>query len=679
MISKTRDDNGVMQETSTAILKAFTTHFQKAFQPIDVKEDSLDKVLQSGIRSISPDMNSTLTELITVDEVWKAISQGKPHKASGVDGIGLEFYRSEWDVIKTELVQIMNCMFLKDPLMAQQVKGHLVCIPKKPHPARIKDYRPLTLLNTDYKILVRIIANRLKPILQELIHPQQHCGIKGTSVFAALATISDVIAHAETTNSPLCVISLDFHSAFDRISHRYLEGTLRAYGFDDLFVRRIMGLYRNATSEVQINGFRSNCFPIYSSMRQGCPLSMQLYAICINPLLQTLEQVLTGIRVGRGKPGTATVAYADDVTVFLTKPDEVQTLQEVLHIYEEATGAEINMDKSRALAISGWEATKNIMNISYHEEIKILGFKLTNRSNISNKEHWCSVISQVRAAAQDAYYRKLSLDMRIRYIHEYLLAKIWYSAQIFPIPTYGVRQLNTAISWYLWRGEIFRVPLSTLQRSRDAGRWNLTNVWAKSRALFIRRLWAQGQCVESVTAAWMAKWNIRTEVQNPPYPGLIPAAFGYIRAYVLDAAYVQNQGNIEPAKTYKKRIYATLQTLSNEVSTIQEMRIIKLWPQTDWELVWKNLLATPVSSSVLMTWYKAIHDIIPTNTRLHRILMSNTDNCTECGHRDTLEHRLIECGEGIRTWNWTRSRIARIMRSSAADIPSERLIRPRFQ
>jgi hypothetical protein len=122
-------------------------------------------------------------------------------------------------------------MFLNDPLSVQQVKGHVVCIPEKPHPVRIEDYRPLTLLNADYIILARIIANRLKPILPEQIHPQQHCGIQGTSVFEAIATIRDVVAHAETTNSPLCVISLDFHSAFDRISHRYLEGTLRAYGF----------------------------------------------------------------------------------------------------------------------------------------------------------------------------------------------------------------------------------------------------------------------------------------------------------------------------------------------------------------------------------------------------------------------------------------------------------------
>jgi hypothetical protein len=201
MINKIRDDNGAMQETSTAIVEAFTTHFQKAFQPINVKEKSMGKVLQRGIRSLSPEMSS-LTGPITEDELWKAVSKGKSYKATGVDGIGLEFYRSKLDVIKTEFAQIISCMFLNDPLIAQ-VNGH-VCTPKKPHPVRIKDYRPLTLLKADYKILARIIGNRLKPILQDLIHPRQHCGIQGTSVFEAVAKIRDIITHVEKTESTMC-------------------------------------------------------------------------------------------------------------------------------------------------------------------------------------------------------------------------------------------------------------------------------------------------------------------------------------------------------------------------------------------------------------------------------------------------------------------------------------------
>jgi len=104
------------------------------------------------------------------------------------------------------------------------------------------------------------------------------------------------------------------------------------------------------------------------------------------------------------------------------------------------------MGKSRAMAIGEWEATRRVMNIPYYGDISILGFTFKSKSNITNKKQWHR-ISQVRAIAQDAYYRKLDLDTRIRYVHHYLLAKIWHTGQIFPITAGGVRQGNCTIAW----------------------------------------------------------------------------------------------------------------------------------------------------------------------------------------------------------------------------------------
>jgi len=100
--------------------------------------------------------------------------------------------------------------------------------------------------------------------------------------------------------------------------------------------------------------------------------------------------------------------------------------------------------------------------------------------------------------------------------HDYLLAKIWHTAQIVPITAEGVRQLNCTTAWYIWRGEIFRVPLSTLQRSVGEGGWKLVNIGTKSRALFVLRLRTQGQREGTPTADWLKKWNIPTGIQNPP-------------------------------------------------------------------------------------------------------------------------------------------------------------------
>ena len=115
---------------------------------------------------------------------------------------------------------------------------------------------------------------------------------------------------------------------------------------------------------------------------------------------------------------------------------------------------------------------------------------------------------------------------------------------------------------------------------------------------------------------------------------------------------------------------------SNNIN--QEMRITKLWPQANWGKIWENLGVAPVPGSDIATWYKVIHDIIPTNTRLHRIYMSSTDTCTERGNRYTLVHRLTDCGEGSATWNKMRCLLARILRTTPVRIPSEWLIRPQF-
>ena len=156
------------------------------------------------------------------------------------------------------------------------------------------------------------------------------------------------------------------------------------------------------------------------------------------------------------------------------------------------------------------------MNIPYCNKIKILGFYFTDRVNVANKETWSNITSQVRAAAQVAYYRDLSLDARIRYVHEYLLARIWYVAHIFPLPTDSMRQLNTAISWFLCRGEIFRVPLSTLYRGKVDEGWDLVVIWAKSVSIFLHRMQLQGKTDGSFTADWLSKWDTQSRAVNPP-------------------------------------------------------------------------------------------------------------------------------------------------------------------
>jgi hypothetical protein len=125
-----------------------------------------------------------------------------------------------------------------------------------------QDYRALTLLNADFKLLSRVLANRLKKWTKDLSHSNQHCGVADNNIFGALAAIRETIAHVEMTNSPPCLLTLDFTEAFDKIAHTYLFKVLEHFGFSPIFPTRLKKMYTNATSSVQVNGHISHPFDI---------------------------------------------------------------------------------------------------------------------------------------------------------------------------------------------------------------------------------------------------------------------------------------------------------------------------------------------------------------------------------------------------------------------------------
>jgi hypothetical protein len=152
-------------------------------------------------------------------------------------------------------------------------------------------------------------------------------------------TIQDTRVYVETTKTPLCILSLDFQQAFDKISHQYLYQILLRYGISSWFVDRIKALYENATASIQLNGVSTGQIPIQWAVRQRFPLSVVLYTLCIHPLLSMLNDSLRGIGTGRHSKGTKVLAYADDVTVFITNQTEFEKVKHAIHIYEKATGA----------------------------------------------------------------------------------------------------------------------------------------------------------------------------------------------------------------------------------------------------------------------------------------------------------------------------------------------------
>jgi hypothetical protein len=120
-------------------------------------------------------------------------------------------------------------MFLQKNITQQQKYGGIVCLPKPNSIQKPEGYRPITPLNTYYKILARILANRLRPIVEDQLQFSQHCCVPGNTILEAVTTVLDAIAHAEMTDTSLCLLTLEFKNAFDRASHHYLFQILQCY------------------------------------------------------------------------------------------------------------------------------------------------------------------------------------------------------------------------------------------------------------------------------------------------------------------------------------------------------------------------------------------------------------------------------------------------------------------
>jgi hypothetical protein len=167
------------------------------------------------------------------------------------------------------------------------------------------------------------------------------------------------------------------------------------------------------------------------------------------------------------------IAYADDVTVFLTDARDFEPIRQAILCFEAASGARVNTNKSCAVAIGTADTSLTVLNISYRKHTTILGFHNAKTVREAAEGSWRKMMGLIRAHAQVSYSRKMTLDRRIVYVHTYLLARAWYITQVYLPPESIVRQVNTTIAWFIWKGDIFRVPLTTLYRNKPDEGWEL--------------------------------------------------------------------------------------------------------------------------------------------------------------------------------------------------------------
>jgi hypothetical protein len=238
-------------------------------------------------------------------------------------------------------------------------------------------------------------------MMEKYLKSTKYCEVSENIILHAVATIRDAITHAEYTNTPLCILTLDFKIGFDRITHSYLFTILHSHGLSPSFNNLIRNMYDGVTSAVQINGHSHGPIPIRFGVRQGCPMSMALYALCLQPPLQMLELCLSGIQTGRSTCPVSVIAYANDVTVFATTAANFSIIGEAICLYEKASDVRLNPLKSKAIAVGRWSALDTVLGIPYHSHVETLVFTFWNSAAKSINDTWARLTAQVRLRARE--------------------------------------------------------------------------------------------------------------------------------------------------------------------------------------------------------------------------------------------------------------------------------------
>ena len=577
-IEKVIDGNGDMTTESSKILEECANFYQKLYHsdPSKISMDLQNKMLEKLTRQISANTKSRLENEISVEELALALKNMPDGKSPGSDGLNAEFYKKFQD----KLLPILADVAIESKNIGQMTdtqRGAILALLYKNKGVKedLNNWRPISLLCVDYKIITKSLANRIQAAMSEIIDQSQTACIRNRSINNNLWLLRDVIMHANETQSSTIMFSLDQYKAFDMVDHKLILRTLEKFGFGPNFITWVKTLYTNCFSIIQNNGNFSRKVILERGVRQGCSLSCYLYVVVAEILAITIRKD-TRIK-GYVMPNPVSILeqlkisqYADDTLIFLKyylgsnnigqTQDSLERLMTALNDFQRASGAVLNIGKSK-IRIFGANGITKPPNGTYtnltatsefsrnfkhlltsgnetleikpmEEGLEVLGLAFYNCFEKTWKVNFEKIKDKIEKKLQALYMRNLTFKGRALVLNTLVLSKLWYAASVFPVSTRSlgnlvfdtdtlITKIEDSCAQYIWqKKESKPISKDVLSLPIKLGGLGILNIRRQAMALKFKQL---GQVINQShkhpSSRFARHW---LHVLNNPNPNILP-------------------------------------------------------------------------------------------------------------------------------------------------------------
>ncbi|KAL9674589.1 hypothetical protein QQ045_030861 [Rhodiola kirilowii] len=425
--------------------------------------------------SLSEDQRSLLESNITAEEIQMALKQCDGNKAPGPDGFNMNFYKKYWIIVGGEVEEFIKEFCTNGRLTRGINKTYLALIPKTANPQGFADYRPISLVNSSYKILSKCLAKRLSSVLPQIVSPNQSAFIAERNILDGIMIVNELIHAVKREKRVALVIKLDFRKAYDSVSWEYLRSVQSSMGFGTRWMNWIEESYSSVELAILINGSPTKGISMGRGLRQGDPLSPFLFLLAAEGLSRMLNNtvrsgMISGAEWVQNGGKLTHLQFADD-TILFCKADiqEVRKIRIILNSFAVCSGLEVNLSKSRCLGVGlEEEEVQNFADLlgcpAGSFPMNYLGMQVGG--NPGRIATWRPILQKFKLKL--ASWRSVNLSMagRVVLIKSALCNLPLYYASMYKIPLSVAQEMEKIQRRFLWGSSELRRKIHYVKWSR---------------------------------------------------------------------------------------------------------------------------------------------------------------------------------------------------------------------